>query len=153
MGKKIPVILVEDVDTLGNKLDIVQVAAGYARNYLIPRRLAVEASERNLKWRDQMLAKIEAEREKELKKAEELREILKGKVITIPVKVGSNNKIFGSVNALLLAQALKEQTGFDVDRKKIEILEEVKTPGTYSARIKVKQDFVINFTFEVVPEA
>ncbi len=153
MGKKIPVILVEDVDTLGSKLDIVQVAAGYARNYLIPRRLAVEASERNLKWREQMLAKIEAEREKELKKAEELREILKGKVITIPVKVGSNNKIFGSVNALLLAQALKEQTGFDIDRKKIEILEEVKTPGTYSARIKVKPDFVINFTFEVVPEA
>ncbi len=153
MGKKIPVILVEDVDTLGNKLDIVHVAAGYARNYLIPKRLAVEASERNLKWREQMLAKIEAERQKELKKAEELREVLKGKVITIPVKVGSNNKIFGSVNALLLAQALKEQTGFDVDRKNIEILEEVKTPGTYSARIKIKPDFIINFTFEVVPEA
>ncbi|NPA33567.1 MAG: 50S ribosomal protein L9 [Chlorobi bacterium] len=148
-----PVILVEDVDNLGNKLDIVQVAAGYARNYLIPRRLAIEASERNLKWREQMLAKIEAKRQKELKKAEELKEILKGKVITIPVKVGSNNKIFGSVNSLLLAQALKEQTGFDVDRRNIEILEEVKTPGTYSARIKLKPDVVINFTFEVVPEA
>ena len=152
MGKRIPVILVEDFERLGQKFDVVTVAAGYARNYLIPKGIAIEASERNLKWREQMLAKARAQEERMRRQARKLAEMLKSTTITIPVKVGANNKIFGSVNTLLLAKAIKDQLGVEVDRRHLELLEEVKTPGVYQARLHLPPDVDETFTFEVVAE-
>ncbi|HLS70138.1 MAG TPA: 50S ribosomal protein L9 [Chitinophagaceae bacterium] len=146
------VILIKDVDNLGSAHELVSVRPGYARNYLIPQKFAVEASKTN--------RKILAEKEKVKRKKEEalLAEIasvsakLKESAITIGAKIGTTNKIFGSVTPIQIARAIKEQKGYEIDRRRINILDEVKEIGTYKAEIDFGKENVIEFEFEVVSE-
>ncbi len=145
------VILLEDVEGVGKAMEIVQVSPGYGRNYLIPKGLAIEATPANLNWRKQ---KLEAERQKKervLQVARELAEHLQKTILHIPVQVGRDGQIFGSVTSLMLVQAIRQQLGYEVDRRHIELLEPVKVVGTYQAKFRLPDGNEILFTFEVVP--
>ena len=130
------VILLEDVRGSGKAGEVVNVSDGYARNMLIPRKLAVEATAQNMK---QLEKKKEAEKKKfeeEKAAALELRTKLEGTVITLKTKAGENGKVFGSVTSKDIADALKEQ-GFDVDKKKIQLDSPIKTIGETTVNVKL----------------
>lgn len=146
------VILIKDVDNLGSAHELVSVRPGYARNYLIPQKFAVEANKTN--------RKILAEKEKVKMKREEqllaeiakVAEVLKASPIKIGAKIGTTDKIFGSVTPIQIARAIREQKQYEIDRRRITILEEVKELGTYNAEIDFGKENVIEFQFEVVSE-
>jgi large subunit ribosomal protein L9 len=147
------VILKQDVPTLGHKDDIVTVKPGYARNYLIPQGLAIAANETNRK----VLAEIKRQRsfkeEKILEEAKTLAKALENTTVKIGAKAGTSGKIFGSVNAIQVASALKDQTNFDIDRKMIHVDgESIKELGSYKATIKLHKEVEVEITFEVVEE-
>lgn len=146
------VILKKDVEHLGYANDVVKVRDGYARNYLLPRGLATVAtpSEKKqlaetLKQRAHKLAKIKAD-------AEALANSVEGKTLKIGAKVGEKGRIFGSVNTIMIADALKAM-GFEVDRKSIKIKgEAIKSIGKYEAEVAFHRDVVRTIPFEVVEE-
>lgn len=144
-------ILKEDVANLGYKDDIVNVKSGYGRNYLIPRGLAVIASEsakkslaENLKQRAHKLAKIKED-------AEALATQLEGTTLTIGAKTSSTGTIFGSVTNIQISEEL-EKKGFNVDRKIIYIKESVKEVGSYKAQLRLHKEVTVEIPFEVVSE-
>lgn len=145
------IILKEDIANLGYKDDVVEVKSGYGRNYLIPMRKAVIATEsalkvlaENQKQRAHKLAKIKAD-------AEALAESLKDVALTIGAKTSSTGTIFGSVNNIQIAEAL-EKLGFNVDRKLIVLKEAVKEVGSYKALLKLHKEVSVEIPFEVVSE-
>ncbi|MEJ5317555.1 MAG: 50S ribosomal protein L9 [Tenuifilum sp.] len=146
------IILLQDVPNLGNKNDVVTVRNGYARNYLIPKGMAITATEsakkviaENIKQQAHKEAKIKAE-------AEQLAKKLEGVKLTIGAKTSSTGKIFGSVNNIQIAEALAEK-GFEIDRKSITLSEDqVKEVGTYKAEIKLHREVKVSIEFEVVSE-
>ena len=145
------IILLEDINNLGYKDDIVKVKDGYGRNFLIPTKKAVIASPsakkmlaENLKQRAHKLEKIKVE-------AQELAQKLEGVSLTIGAKTSSTGKIFGSVNNIQIAEAL-EKTGYNVDRKVIVIKEAVKEVGQYKAVLKLHKEVTVEIPFEVVSE-
>jgi large subunit ribosomal protein L9 len=146
------IILLQDVQNLGSKDDNLVVKSGYARNYLIPQRLAILATPsakkvlaENQKQRAHKEAKLKDEA---LKLAEKLKTIS----ITIGAKTSTTGKIFGSVNSIQVAEALKEK-GFEVDRKQILIKEDaIKEIGKHTAKVKFHKEVVVDFEFEVVAE-
>lgn len=145
------IILKEDISNLGYKDDVVEVKSGYGRNYLIPQGKAVIATESALKvlaenqrQRAHKLAKIKAD-------AEALAASLAGIKLTIAAKTSETGTIFGSVNAIQIAEAL-EKLGFAVDRKVIEVKEAVKEVGTYNAVAKLHREVSVEIPFEVVAE-
>lgn len=146
------IILLQDVANLGSKDDVVVVKNGYGRNYLIPQKLAILATpstkkilSENLKQRAHKEAKL---KEEALKQAE----ILKTISIVVGAKTSSTGKIFGSVNNIQVAEALKEK-GFEVDRKQITIKEDsIKEIGKHTAKVKFHRDVVVELEFEVVAE-
>lgn len=145
------IILKEDISNLGYKDDVVEVKSGYGRNYLIPQGKAVIATESALKvlaenqrQRAHKLAKIKAD-------AEALAASLAGVKLTIAAKTSATGTIFGSVNAIQIAEAL-EKLGFAVDRKVIEVKEAVKEVGTYNAVAKLHREVSVEIPFEVVAE-
>ncbi|MCK9411400.1 MAG: 50S ribosomal protein L9 [Prolixibacteraceae bacterium] len=146
------IILLQDVANLGSKDDVVVVKNGYGRNYLIPQKLAVLATSsskkvlsENLKQRAHKEARL---KEEALKQAE----ILKTISIVIGAKTSSTGKIFGSVNNIQVAEALKEK-GFEVDRKQITIKEDsIKEIGKHTAKVKFHREVVVELEFEVVAE-
>jgi len=131
------VILKEDVKGLGKKESLVEVSDGYARNFLIPKGLAVEATAANINI---MQTKKEAEKnrkERELAQAKELAEKLKGIVVTLKAKAGENGKLFGSMTSKDVSDYLKKQHNLDIDKKKISLPESMKSLGTYEAEVKL----------------
>lgn len=145
------IILKEDISNLGYKDDVVEVKSGYGRNYLIPMGKAVIATPSALKvlaenqrQRAHKLAKIKAD-------AEALAASLAGVSLTIGAKTSSTGTIFGSVNALQIAEAL-EKLGHNVDRKIIEVKETIKEVGEYTATIKFHKEVAVEIPFEVVAE-
>jgi large subunit ribosomal protein L9 len=146
------VILTKDVEHLGTQYDLVKVRPGYARNFLIPRGFAQAATDGNRKALTELL-KQRAHKEEKLKKdAEVIAEKLKTIVIKVPAKVGENNKIFGSVNAIQLAETI-QKAGITIERKNIDLKSDhIKTTGTYTAKIRLHKDLTVEVPFEVVPE-
>ena len=146
------IILKQDVERLGNKNDIVTVKDGYARNFLIPNKKAVAATasarkilSENIKQQAHKEAKLKAE-------AEVIAEQLVKKEVKIGAKTSTSGKIFGSVNTIQLAEAINKK-GFDIDRKQIKLPEDsIKEVGTYTAKIKLHRDVVVDFEFEVIAE-
>jgi large subunit ribosomal protein L9 len=127
------VILIQDVDNLGGAHELVKVKNGYARNFLIPRKMAVEANPSNLKQMDE---KIKQQKKKEAKLLAEVNQViakLQDGPVKIGAKTGTSGKIFGSVTSLQLARAIRDQKGYEIDRKRISIADEVKELGTYKA--------------------
>jgi large subunit ribosomal protein L9 len=133
------VILRNNFDQLGKIGDLVEVKDGYARNYLIPRGIAYPALDGNIRALEEEKVQMAKKQVKELENANELSSELEKVSITIPVKVGEEDKIFGSVTAQMIADSLKEK-GFEVDRRKIEIDEPIKSLGIYSVKVKLHQD-------------
>ncbi|GHV59273.1 50S ribosomal protein L9 [Bacteroidia bacterium] len=145
------VILLEDINNLGYKDDIVTVKSGYGRNYLIPQKKAVIASEpakkvlaENLRQRAHKLEKIKAD-------AQALAAKLDGVSLTIGAKTSSTGTIFGSVNNIQIAEELAKK-GFEVDRKSIVIKDPVKEVGSYKATLKLHKEVSVEIPFEVVSE-
>ena len=145
------IILKEDVHGLGYKDDVVEVKDGYGRNYLIPTGKAVVATPSALKvlaenqrQRAHKLAKIKAD-------AEALAASLEGVSLTIGAKTSATGTIFGSVNAIQIAEAL-EKLGHNIDRKLIEVKESIKEVGEYNATIKLHKEVVVEVPFEVIAE-
>ncbi len=146
------IILKEDINNLGYKDDIVDVKRGYAVNYLIPKGLAVRADKSAKKVREENLKQRAHKEEKMRQDALAIAEKLKNKEIKVGAKTSSKGKIFGSVTNIQLADAINKK-GFEIDRKKITIVEkEVKEVGKYNAIIKLHRDVKVELPFEVVSE-
>lgn len=131
------IILQQDVKALGKKGDLVEVSDGYARNFILPKKLGVEANNANLN--DLKLKKANEEKvaAENLAKAQELKKELEGKIINVAIKSGEGGKTFGVVTGKEIAQAAKEQYGFEVDKKKIVLKESIKNLGTYEVPLKL----------------
>jgi large subunit ribosomal protein L9 len=146
------IILKEDVANLGHKNDIVTVSPGYGRNYLIPRGIALLATESAKKVFAENKRQQAHKEEKIRNEALELAKKLEGKKVTIGAKTSTTGKIFGSVNNIQIAEAL-EKDGFSIERKNISIAEDtVKEVGSYQAQIKLHRDVKVEIDFEVVSE-
>lgn len=146
------VILLEDIDNLGYKNEVVEVKPGYARNYLIPHEKAKVANVANRKALEEMMRQQENKLQKMVAEYNKQAEKISKDVIKVGAKTGTSGKIFGSITPIQLAEAIKEQAGVTVDRKKITIKDEVKSIGTYPAEVELFKDIVAEFTFEVVAE-
>jgi len=147
------VILKQDVPSLGYTNEKVNVKPGYGRNFLIPQGIAILATESNKKILAENLKQKTHKEDKVRNEAEELAKGLKDLTVRIGAKAAESGKIFGSVNALQIAQALKDQFKFDVDRKKIHVDgEHIKELGTYKARIILHKEVQLDLTFEVFAE-
>ncbi len=147
------VILIQDVENLGYKDDLVTVKNGYGRNYLIPQKLAVIASESAKKVRDENLKQKSYKEEKQREEANALAEKLKSTTLKIGAKVGESGKIFGSVNSIQIAEAIKAETGTEIDRKKVTMpSDSIKAVGEYKATVQLFKDVTTEITFEVVEE-
>lgn len=129
------VILIQDVNNLGGSNELVTVKNGYGRNYLIPKKFAVEASPSNLK---QLNEKLKQQAKKEAKLLAEINKViavLQEGALKIGAKTGTSGKIFGSVTSVQIARAIREQKGYEIDRRRIQILDEIKELGTFKAKI------------------
>ncbi len=131
------VILLQDVKSLGKKGEIVKVSDGYARNYVIPKKLGVEATEKNkneLKLQKAHEDKVAAQK---LADAKAMAEDISGKEIVVKIKAGENGKVFGSISGKEIVAAAKEQYGLDLDKKKIQLADPIKAFGKFEVPIKL----------------
>lgn len=144
------IILTQDVKNLGHKDDVVEVKNGYGRNYLIPQGMAKLASDSALKMLAEDIRQRGFKLEKIRKDAEAMATKLTGLSVTVAAKAGTSGKIFGSVTALQIANAIKEK-GIDVDRRKI-VVDDIKMLGTYVATINLFKDINATVNIEVVAE-
>ena len=143
------VILNADVKSIGKKGEIVNVSDGYARNFLIPKKLAVFATDGNIKKTTVQQEKIAENKAKELAEAKQLAEDLKGKSITMTTTVGANGRLFGAVTNKEISNALKEQLSLTLDKKKIDVKEPIKKLGSYSVKLKLYPNVAVEITVEV----
>lgn len=146
------IVLLEDVKALGKKGQIVKVNDGYARNYILPKKLGVEANSKNLN--DLKLQKANEERlaAQQLADARKFAEELKEKSITVSVKAGDGGRIFGSVSTKEIAKAAKDQLGLDLDKKKMVLPEPIKSLGTTLVPIRLHRDVTAELAVKVVEE-
>ena len=145
------VILKEEVKSLGDMGDIVNVAPGYARNFLIPKGLAALADTKNVKALGHEKRIIEARAEKLVAAAREHADKLGAVTLTLRAKAGEEEKLFGSITAMDIAEALKEQ-GFEVDKRKVNIEAPIKRLGAHKVSVKVARDVVAEITVQVEAE-
>jgi large subunit ribosomal protein L9 len=145
------VILRQTVETLGEIGDVVDVKNGYARNYLIPQKLAYAALKGNVRALDEEKKNLDRKKQQELHSAEKLSAEVEKVSVSIPVQVGEEDKIFGTVTTQMIADALKEK-GFEIDRRKIEIEEPIKSLGIYTISIKLHPSVAAKVKVWVVRE-
>lgn len=146
------VILIQDVNNLGGVNELVTVKNGYGRNYLIPGKFAVEASPSNLKMLNE---KLKQQAKREAKLLAELNSViakLTDGALKIGAKTGTSGKIFGSVTSVQVARAIREQKGYEIDRRRITILDEIKELGNYKAKIDFGNGNETEVDLEVVAE-
>jgi large subunit ribosomal protein L9 len=146
------VILIQDVDNLGGANELIKVKNGYARNFLIPRKLAVEASPGNVKQLEERMKQMKKKEDKMLAEINSVIAKLNEGALKVGAKTGTSGKIFGSVTPLQISRAIREQKGYEIDRKKISITDEVKEVGTYKAHIDFGNGKYADVDFEVVGE-
>ena len=131
------VILLEDVKSLGKKGELVEVNEGYARNFILKKKLGLEATAKNLN--DLKLKKANDEKiaQEQLEEAQELGKKIEARKVELAIKVGEGGRTFGSVSTKEIAAAVKEQMGYDIDKKKIQLKEAIKTLGTHNVPVKL----------------
>lgn len=145
------VILQKDVPNLGDAGEIKDVASGFARNYLIPRKLVIPALEGNTRALEHQKKLMEIKSARRAKEMEGVAEKLKGLgSVQVSVRVGVGNKMFGSVTPMQIAQVLAEND-FAIDRRKIELGEKIKAPGNYNFKVKLAEKISVPLTLEVIP--
>ncbi len=143
------VILLQDVKSLGKKGEIVKVSDGYARNFILPKKLGVEANAKtlnDLKLQKAAQAKLAKE---QLEAAQELAGKINGSSVRVSIKTGENGRVFGSVSAKEIAEAMKEQLGLDIDKKKLSLSTAIKNEGTFSAAVKLHPQVTAELTVKV----
>jgi large subunit ribosomal protein L9 len=150
--KKMDIILIQDVDNLGGKNELVKVKNGYARNFLIPRKLAVEASPSNRKQLDERLKVSQKKEAQMLAQINSVIAKLNEAPLRIGAKTGTSGKIFGSVTPLQISRAIRDQKGYEIERRKIHIADEVKELGSFKASIDFGNGQHAEVSFEVVAE-
>jgi large subunit ribosomal protein L9 len=146
------VILIKDVDNLGGVNELVEVRPGYARNFLIPQKFAIEANGSNRKVLEERRKQLQKREDKLMAEIAKVTEVLKAGPVKIGAKIGTSGKIFGSVTSIQLARAIREQKGYDIDRRRISIVDDVKEAGTHKAQIDFGKDNLLEMEFEVVGE-
>lgn len=146
------VILIQDVDNLGGINELVSVKNGYARNFLIPQKKAVEANSSNLKQMQEKQKQLAKKEAKLLSEINSVIAVLKESPLKIGAKTGTSGKIFGSVTSLQISRAIRDQKGYEIDRKRISITDEVKELGSYKATIDFGNGNSTDVEFEVVAE-
>ena len=146
------IILLQDIDKVGDKHSIVTVKDGYGRNYLIPQKMAIIANDTNRKKLDALRAEEEAKEAARLGEYQTLAAKLDDAVIKVGAKAGTSGKIFGSITNVQLAACLKDQFGVEIERRKIQLPEDVKTLGEYEVVINFHPEVQKTVKFEVVAE-
>ena len=156
MGTKtntMQVILIKEVDNLGGKDELVNVKNGYARNFLFPTKHAVEATSSNLK---QLEERLKAKAKKEAAMLAEITSViatLTSSPVKLSAKVGANNKIFGSITSLQVTKAIRDQKGYEIDRRRITVADEIKELGAYKATIDFGNGQTTEIDIEIAAEA
>ena len=146
------VILLDNIKGVGKKDEIINASDGYARNFLFPKKLAVEANPENM---SRLKAKEDSNQYKksvEKEEAQKIAERLKGILLKIAVKAGENGKIFGSITSKEIADNLKEQYKIEVDKKKIELKEPIKTLGSFTVNIKLYEGVVGSLKVQMISQ-
>lgn len=146
------VILLEDVPKLGKRGNVVEVADGYARNYLLPRKLAVLATEERLEELHREKDREAKKKKKELEEARRLAQMLEGATVTVVARAGEGGKLFGSVTNKEIAQAIENTFHISIDRRKIELEEPLKILGSYPVILRLHPEVQARITVEVVTE-
>lgn len=142
------VILTSDVEKLGKAGEMVNAKTGFARNFLLPNKLAVQATKENIKIWEEKQAELRAIERENIKNANELKEKIENTKVKIIAKTGEGDRLFGSITSMDIEKVLKEQHGLDVDKKKIEMKDNIKSLGTFNVIVKVYPD--INANLEVI---
>lgn len=145
------VILREEIDNLGRRGDVVKVAAGYARNYLLPKRLAVAANESNKKIVEQEKQAYLRRESKEIGDANDLAKMMATVEVTIAQKAGENDQLFGSVTAQDIVAAL-ERSGYTIDRKKVNLAEPIKALGDYTVTVRLHREVSVELPVHVIKD-
>jgi len=145
------VILKEDIDNLGKIGEIVRVRDGYARNYLLPRGLVLEANKKNLKTFEHHKKIVGDQKQKIVRQAQSVGDQLNGVSLVIPMKVGEEGKLFGSVTNIHIEKALKAK-GLNVDRRKIQLAEPIKSAGDYDVPVRLSGDITVPLKVSVVSD-
>ncbi len=145
------VILLEDVKKLGKKGELIEANDGYARNFLIPKKLGVEATPKNLNDLRQQKLTEEKRQAEILEEAQKMAEAFKGKVVKLSIRVGKEGKVFGQISTKEIADEAKKQLGLDVDKKKM-VSEAIKAAGTYKIPVKLHPKVTGELAVEVTEE-
>lgn len=146
------VILKADIKGVGKKGDIINASDGYARNYLLPRNLAMEATEGNLASLRQKSDAARFKKQEEVKEAIELSKKINGKAIVFKVKAGESGRLFGSITSKDIADQINKQLGFEIDKKKLVMDEAIKSAGVYNVEVKVYPEISAKIKVEVIAE-
>ena len=146
------VILLDNIKGVGKKDEIINASDGYARNFLLPKKLAVEANAENLSKLNNKKEAASYKKDVEKQNAEELAKKLKGIMLKIKVKAGENGKIFGGVTSKEISENLKSQYNYIIDKKKIDLKENIKTLGEFNVSIKLYEGVVASLKIQVISE-
>ena len=146
------VILLQELKGRGGEGDVIEVARGFAVNYLMPRKVAIEATKGNLKQLEQRAKNIKVREESRMAGAEGLVASLEGKVVTIEAKVGDEGRLFGSVTSTMIEAAIEAQLGIELDKRKIETHGHIKTAGKHPVEVSIYRDVKAHLTIDVVGE-
>ena len=145
------VILLQDIENLGKKYDVKEVADGYARNFLIPKGLAKPATEENLKWLETKKEAEAKKAEEELKMVQERATAIDGQEVIIPVKIGEDQQLFESITSQKISERLKE-LGFDIRKTQIDLLEPIKELGEFPVKIKFEHNLEAEIRVIIIRE-
>ena len=146
------VILLDNIKGVGKKDEVINASDGYARNYLFPKKLAVEANNENMAKLNNKKEAASYKKDVEKQKAEELAKKIKGIMLKIKVKPGENGKIFGGVTSKEISENLQQQYNMAIDKKKIELKETIKTLGSFNVSIKLFEGVIAGLKVEVISE-
>ena len=145
------VILISDVKAIGKRDQVVNVAEGYARNYLLPRNLAVPADAKHMAELQKKRGAVEAKSERNLGESKDLAQQINEAKIIIKAKVGTGTKLYGAVTHGDIAEALEKQAGIKIDKHKVEVEEPIKTLGEFEVPIRLHKDAIGHLKIEVIP--
>ena len=144
--------MLQDVDKVGDKHEVVEVKDGFGRNYLLPRGLAIIGNKSNMGRLNEMVRRENAQEQKKLDVYRDIAKKLEGKTLRVGAKSGTSGRIFGSITQLQIRNLLQEQYGVDVERRKIVLPEEAKELGTYQFTMKLHPEVVQEMDMEIVQE-
>jgi large subunit ribosomal protein L9 len=148
----VKIVLRDDVEKLGQKGDVVDVADGYARNYLVPRGLAIKAEDGVVRQAEAMRRNRSARDLRDREAAQELAQRLTGRTVSVPARAGEGGKLFGSITAADIAAAVQAQLGVEIDRRRLGLEEPLKELGTVELPLRLHADVVATLTIDVVAQ-